>query len=95
MMNFIRNSKRSPEKFSIKNFPETELSFLTDFSQKRNVAWRQFVTDLQLIEKVRNVPTNFNREIRHLDTTLSREVHKVAIIYVGKDQEVKKFFFLI
>lgn len=86
MIDFIKQSKRTPEK--LKNFIEEKQISLMDSQQKRIVAWRQFVADLQFIEKVGNVSANFYREIRHLDSTFSREVHKVAIIYVGKDQEV-------
>lgn len=86
MIDFIKQSKRTPEK--LKNFTEEKRISSMDSQQKRIVAWRQFVADLQFIEKVRNVSANFYREIRHLDSTFSREVHKVAIIYVGKDQEV-------
>jgi hypothetical protein len=40
--------------------------------------------------KARQAPSaeSFARDLRHLDGTCSREVHKVAVIYVAKGQEV-------
>jgi len=57
--------------------------------RKITAAWRQFTADFRLFDKAKEAPTNFQRDLRHLDTTLSREVHKVAVIYVGREQEDK------
>ncbi|VDM38745.1 unnamed protein product [Toxocara canis] len=51
--------------------------------------WRSLVSDFRLISGTRKMPLNFARDLRHLDQTLSREVHKVAVIYVAKGQEDK------
>ncbi|VDK47411.1 unnamed protein product [Anisakis simplex] len=51
--------------------------------------WRSVVSDFRLVSAVRQVPQNYARDLRHLDQTLSREVHKVAVIYVAKGQEDK------
>uniref|UniRef100_A0A183BHY0 Rap-GAP domain-containing protein n=1 Tax=Globodera pallida TaxID=36090 RepID=A0A183BHY0_GLOPA len=51
--------------------------------------WCRFVSSFGLLAKVRHAPSNFHREIRHLDLAQCREVHKVAVIYVAKDQQDK------
>lgn len=40
------------------------------------------------MELAKDSPSNFQRDLRHLDSTICREVHKVAVIFVGKDQQV-------
>ncbi|TKR93306.1 hypothetical protein L596_007789 [Steinernema carpocapsae] len=59
------------------------------YTDSRSLAWRQFASNFQLIQSASNVPSNFIRELRHLDTTLTREPHKVAVIYVAPGQEDK------
>uniref|UniRef100_A0A1I7VVC3 Rap-GAP domain-containing protein n=1 Tax=Loa loa TaxID=7209 RepID=A0A1I7VVC3_LOALO len=51
------------------------------------VLWRTLAADLRLFPGTRQISPSFNRDIRHLDHTYSREVHKVAVIYVAKGQE--------
>ncbi|EFO27773.1 hypothetical protein LOAG_00705 [Loa loa] len=53
------------------------------------VLWRTLAADLRLFPGTRQISPSFNRDIRHLDHTYSREVHKVAVIYVAKGQEDK------
>uniref|UniRef100_A0A7E4VIK5 Rap-GAP domain-containing protein n=1 Tax=Panagrellus redivivus TaxID=6233 RepID=A0A7E4VIK5_PANRE len=52
-------------------------------------AWRKLAADLNLIKSTHSAQDHFARELRHLDSTLCREVHKVAVIYVGDGQEDK------
>ncbi|MCP9260057.1 Ral GTPase-activating protein subunit alpha-1 [Dirofilaria immitis] len=58
-------------------------------TKERYVLWRTFAADLRLFSGMRQIPPSFNRDIRHLDHTYSREMHKVAVIYVAKGQEDK------
>uniref|UniRef100_A0A9J2P0P2 Rap-GAP domain-containing protein n=2 Tax=Ascaris TaxID=6251 RepID=A0A9J2P0P2_ASCLU len=51
--------------------------------------WRSLVSDFRLFSSTRQMPPNFARDLRHLDQISSREVHKVAVIYVAKGQEDK------
>lgn len=57
-------------------------------ADKSAISWRQFASDFRLLDRIRAAPANYQRDVRHLDGTLSREVHKVAVIYVGPGQEV-------
>lgn len=57
-------------------------------TEEKYISWRTLAADLRLFPNVRQIPPSFNRDIRHLDHIYSREVHKVAVIYVAKGQEV-------
>lgn len=52
--------------------------------------WRSFSASLGFVSNVANVPCNFSRDLKHLDQTGAREVHKVAVIYVADGQEDKQ-----
>uniref|UniRef100_A0A915CVG1 Rap-GAP domain-containing protein n=1 Tax=Ditylenchus dipsaci TaxID=166011 RepID=A0A915CVG1_9BILA len=92
-LHFIENSHREPEPLSEEKWKdEMQESAVLDIENKNNPCsstWRQFATDFRLLEKTSKVPTSFHRDLKHLDSTLCREVHKVAVIYVAKDQEDK------
>ncbi|KAK0424217.1 hypothetical protein QR680_008553 [Steinernema hermaphroditum] len=60
-----------------------------NYTEDRSLAWRQFASNFQLIQSAANVPSNYIRDLRHLDGTLAREAHKVAVIYVAPGQEDK------
>uniref|UniRef100_A0A1I7Y6R0 Rap-GAP domain-containing protein n=1 Tax=Steinernema glaseri TaxID=37863 RepID=A0A1I7Y6R0_9BILA len=60
-----------------------------NYTEDRSLAWRQFASNFQLIQSASNVPSNYIRDLRHLDGTLAREAHKVAVIYVAPGQEDK------
>ncbi|KAL3997954.1 Rap/ran-GAP family protein [Acanthocheilonema viteae] len=58
-------------------------------TEEKYVSWHTLAADLRLFPGARQIPPSFNRDIRHLDHIYSREVHKVAVIYVAKGQEDK------
>uniref|UniRef100_A0A0K0G3E3 Probable Rho GTPase-activating protein CG5521 (inferred by orthology to a D. melanogaster protein) n=1 Tax=Strongyloides venezuelensis TaxID=75913 RepID=A0A0K0G3E3_STRVS len=93
MLDFIKKSKRHPLSRPStsdinKTTPSDDCCLVADNKEELGT-WRQFVNDIQLIHHTCEIKSNFPRELRHLDTTLSREVHKIAVIYVGKGQEDK------
>lgn len=49
--------------------------------------WRSLSASLGFVPLVSQVHSNFLRDLKHLDQTSSREVHKVAVIYVADTQE--------
>lgn len=49
--------------------------------------WRSLSASLGFVPLVSQVHQNFLRDLKHLDQTSSREVHKIAVIYVGDTQE--------
>ncbi|CAL2030121.1 unnamed protein product [Caenorhabditis brenneri] len=49
--------------------------------------WRSLSASLGFVPLVSQVHSNFLRDLKHLDQTASREVHKVAVIYVADTQE--------
>ena len=75
MLQFIQNSQRAPESVVWKNRKHIEESVESKNSSlpNRQTEWRQFVVDFGLIEKIKEPPQNFHRELRHLDSTLCRE----------------------
>ncbi|CAD5210290.1 unnamed protein product [Bursaphelenchus xylophilus] len=86
----LKTSSRTPKGLDQSNseFDSSQTKSLQSHAQE----WRVFMSDMQFTEDVR-VPAseqNFPRDLRHLDQTLSREVHKVALIYVGMGQEDKQ-----
>lgn len=98
MLTFIQNSSRISEPKHLQHeqqlIPEAPIASnklldnggMEEIQATRN--WRQLAADLRLYNKARMVPANFLRDLRHLDSTQSREAHKVAVIYVSRDQEV-------
>lgn len=88
MLQFIQNSSRSPQE----NDQIENTTYQEDVDNDK-YSWLQFIASFGMLDMTRNAPNNFQREIRHLDTTTCREVHKVAVIYVGKDQQVQLEFF--
>ncbi|CAD5206927.1 unnamed protein product [Bursaphelenchus okinawaensis] len=90
VMEHLKTNKRKPRKSrsNMVEIDQRESKALESHARE----WRGFMSDMHFIEDVR-VPVseqNFTRELRHLDQTLSREVHKVALIYVGMGQEDKQ-----
>uniref|UniRef100_A0A0N5AMM5 Rap-GAP domain-containing protein n=1 Tax=Syphacia muris TaxID=451379 RepID=A0A0N5AMM5_9BILA len=51
--------------------------------------WRLLAADLHFIDSTKRIPANFARDLKHLDQTSTRELHKIAVIYVAKGQEDK------
>ncbi|CAB3407059.1 unnamed protein product [Caenorhabditis bovis] len=49
--------------------------------------WRSLAASLGFVPSVSSVHQNFLRDLKHLDSTSSREVHKIAVIYVGEGQD--------
>lgn len=97
-MNILENSRRQPQPLKPvsrepASAPSPRLFSVLQFDNHqflcRLVEWRSLACSLGFINSVAEVPPNFNRDLKHLDQTCSREVHKVAVIYVGEDQEDK------
>uniref|UniRef100_A0A914BZM8 Rap-GAP domain-containing protein n=1 Tax=Acrobeloides nanus TaxID=290746 RepID=A0A914BZM8_9BILA len=91
---FIKNSARRPfgvqessDEIRKSNVSTSDLGPCLD--QNLHI-WRHFAADLQLLKTTQCAPAHFLREVRHLDNTLCREVHKVAVIFVGQGQEDKQ-----
>ena len=82
MLAFIRRAHRRPVKIA----PSKKENKAETNSMQ---AWRKFAADFSLIKSTQSAAANFPRELRHLDSTLSREVHKIAVIYVGEGQDEK------
>lgn len=94
---FIQQNRRLTTRLPASHHSKTaECSSLT-LTEEKYILWRTLAADLRLFPGTRQIPPSFNRDIRHLDHTYSREVHKVAVIYVAKGQEVSlissKFFY--
>lgn len=104
MLQFIQSSTRVPEEditalngcdcvISVKVNSETNKQSNEAGNLKGSYAvdWRKFIATFGFFESANDSPSNFHREIRHLDSTVCREVHKVAVIYVGggSDLQVK------
>lgn len=85
MLQFIQNSSRS-----LQENDQIENTTYQEDVDNDKYSWLQFIASFGMLDMTRNAPNNFQREIRHLDTTTCREVHKVAVIYVGKDQQNKQ-----
>nr|CAD2130005.1 unnamed protein product [Meloidogyne enterolobii] len=51
--------------------------------------WRKFNATFGFFDSAKDSPSNFYREIRHLDSTVCREVHKVAVIFVGGGNDLQ------
>ncbi|KAL6729909.1 hypothetical protein Aduo_000918 [Ancylostoma duodenale] len=83
-MNILESSRRQPQ--PLKPVPPSNgkptISGLHE--------WRSFSASLGFVPNVADVPTNFSRDLKHLDQTCAREVHKVAVIYVADGQEDKQ-----
>ncbi|RCN29595.1 Rap/ran-GAP [Ancylostoma caninum] len=83
-MNILESSRRQPQ--PLKPVPPSNgkpaISGLHE--------WRSFSASLGFVPNVADVPSNFSRDLKHLDQTCAREVHKVAVIYVADGQEDKQ-----
>ncbi|VDN07034.1 unnamed protein product [Thelazia callipaeda] len=86
---FIQQNRRLTSDVSSKRYPEIIECSEEKKIDKSRMLWRSLAADLRLFPGTRLTPPSFNRDIRHLDQTCSREVHKVAVIYVAKGQEDK------
>ncbi|CAI4222514.1 unnamed protein product [Auanema sp. JU1783] len=80
----LESSRRQPQplKTMARNPPSTPSARLLE--------WRSLAASFGFVPSVAEVPQNFNRDLKHLDSTSAREVHKVAVIYVAEDQEDKQ-----
>lgn len=71
---------------------DEETREMADSVQSSPWAWRLLASDLRLFAKTRcstTDVTSFARDLRHLDNTSSRELHKVAVVYVARGQDDK------
>ncbi|KAJ1372174.1 hypothetical protein KIN20_034259 [Parelaphostrongylus tenuis] len=80
----VENSRRQPQ--PLKSVPASTSKPAPSCLSE----WRSFSASLGFIPNVSNVPSNFSRDLKHLDQTGAREVHKVAVIYVADGQEDKQ-----
>ncbi|CAJ0578761.1 unnamed protein product, partial [Mesorhabditis spiculigera] len=72
----IQGSRRIPQTLgtappSTSQMPTTQL-----------LEWRAFAASMGFVPAASEVPSNFARDLKHLDNTSAREVHKFALIYV-------------
>lgn len=88
MYSFIQQNQRIPSKKSIIHPPLHMNDNQIESVPQKFLLWRSLVSNFYMIGDARQVPSNFARDLRHLDQTSSREFHKVAVIYVAKGQEV-------
>ncbi|CAI2309070.1 unnamed protein product [Caenorhabditis sp. 36 PRJEB53466] len=79
----IETSRRQPQ--PIGSYSQHDAPAFTPNSKL--LEWRSLSASLGFVPAVSSVHTNFQRDLKHLDQTSSREVHKVAIIYVSEGQE--------
>ncbi|KAK6727420.1 hypothetical protein RB195_005237 [Necator americanus] len=83
-MNILESSRRQPQ--PLKPVPPSN----GKSTISRLHEWRSFSASLGFVPNVAEVPSNFSRDLKHLDQTCAREVHKVAVIYVADGQEDKQ-----
>ncbi|WKX92732.1 hypothetical protein Q1695_010622 [Nippostrongylus brasiliensis] len=83
-MAILESSRRQPQ--ALKPLPPSTLKT----PPSRIHEWRSFSASLGFVPNVSEVPCNFSRDLKHLDQTNAREVHKVAVIYVADGQEDKQ-----
>uniref|UniRef100_A0A7I4XYD0 Rap-GAP domain-containing protein n=1 Tax=Haemonchus contortus TaxID=6289 RepID=A0A7I4XYD0_HAECO len=83
-MAILEDSRRQPQ--PLKPLPP----FAPKAAPSRLHEWRSFSASLGFVPSVSEVPLNFSRDLKHLDQTCAREVHKVAVIYVADGQEDKQ-----
>ncbi|PIO73574.1 hypothetical protein TELCIR_04446 [Teladorsagia circumcincta] len=83
-MAILEDSRRQPQ--PLKPLPP----FAAKAAPSRLHEWRSFSASLGFVPNVSEVPLNFSRDLKHLDQTCAREVHKVAVIYVADGQEDKQ-----
>ncbi|KAI6182707.1 hypothetical protein M3Y97_00409700 [Aphelenchoides bicaudatus] len=94
VLQVLKHSRRQPSGLNTSNEPieDEETKQSEQIVQSSPWPWRQFAADLHLFSKTRQAVSadSFARDLRHLDGTCSRELHKVAVIYVAKGQEDKQ-----
>ncbi|KAL7071848.1 hypothetical protein ACQ4LE_008404 [Meloidogyne hapla] len=96
MLQFIQSSTRFPEEETtlngcdyvksetLKSEKVNQIDEGVDVTEgSRIFEWRKFIATFGFFDSARDSPSNFYRELRHLDSTVCREVHKVAVIFVG------------
>lgn len=81
----IETSRRQPQPLS--QAMQSNYSTPSFAPNSKLLEWRSLSASLGFVPLVSQVHTNFLRDLKHLDQTSSREVHKVAVIYVGEGQE--------
>ncbi|VDK71391.1 unnamed protein product [Litomosoides sigmodontis] len=86
---FIQQNKRLTRSIPTLRRPKAVECSSHPVTEENCVLWHTLAVDLRLFSNTRQIPPSFNRDIRHLDHIYSREVHKVAVIYVAKGQEDK------
>lgn len=79
----IETSRRQPQ--PIGSYSQHSVPAFTPNSKL--LEWRSLSASLGFVPAVSSVHSNFQRDLKHLDQTSSREVHKVAVIYVAEGQE--------
>ncbi|CAJ0942562.1 unnamed protein product, partial [Mesorhabditis belari] len=75
-LQLIQTSKRTPQSLNALHSPPKALP------SSRLLEWRSFAATMGFVSAASEVPVNFARDLRHLDSTGAREVHKFAVIYV-------------
>ncbi|KAK6054004.1 Rap/ran-GAP [Cooperia oncophora] len=83
-MAIVEDSRRQPQ--PLKPLPPSAAKS----APSRLHEWRSVAASLGFVPNVSEVPLNFSRDLKHLDQTCAREVHKVAVIYVADGQEDKQ-----
>ncbi|CCD73405.2 Rap-GAP domain-containing protein [Caenorhabditis elegans] len=81
----IETSRRQPQPLGTSSAAHDHLPAFTP--NAKLLEWRSLSASLGFVPLVSQVHANFPRDLKHLDQTSSREVHKVAVIYVGESQE--------
>ncbi|PIC54588.1 hypothetical protein B9Z55_000378 [Caenorhabditis nigoni] len=81
----IETSRRQPQPLGSPNNNDSNPPAFQPNSKL--LEWRSLSASLGFVPLVSQVHTNFPRDLKHLDQTSSREVHKIAVIYVGDTQE--------
>ncbi|PIO70884.1 hypothetical protein TELCIR_07237 [Teladorsagia circumcincta] len=70
-MAILEDSRRQPQ--PLKPLPP----FAAKAAPSRLHEWRSFSASLGFVPNVSEVPLNFSRDLKHLDQTCAREVHKI------------------
>uniref|UniRef100_A0A1I7UD55 Rap-GAP domain-containing protein n=1 Tax=Caenorhabditis tropicalis TaxID=1561998 RepID=A0A1I7UD55_9PELO len=79
----IETSRRQPQPLG-----QPSSNFGAGFTpNSKLLEWRSLSASLGFVPLVSQVHTNFLRDLKHLDQTSSREVHKVAVIYATDTQQ--------
>lgn len=86
MYSYLQQCQRTPCVSSRKNRANVEAD--SPVVEKKFALWRLLAADFHFVDSAKQTASNFARDVRHLDQTCARELHKIAVIYVAKGQEV-------